>query len=41
MKQELFLEEAVLDDLAHGLDSLEVPLSQKAFRLIGIAVFCM
>lgn len=38
-KQDLFLEEAVLDDLAQGLDPLELPLSQKAFKLVGVATF--
>lgn len=33
-KKELFLEEAVLDDLSRGFDSLEQPVSQKAFKLI-------
>jgi len=38
-KPDLFLEEAVLDDLAQELDALELPLSQKAFKLVGAAVF--
>ncbi len=38
-KPDLFLEEAVLDDLAQGLDPLELPLSQKAFKLVGVATF--
>ena len=38
-KSELFLEEAVLDDLAQGLDSLELPLNPRVFQLIGGAVF--
>ena len=38
-KSEIFLEEAVLDDLAEGYNSLELPLSQKVFKLIGAAVF--
>jgi len=38
MKKELFLEEAVLDDLAQDLETLELPLSQKAFKLLFIAV---
>ena len=38
-KPDLFLEEAVLDDLAKGFDPLELPLSQKAFKLVGGAVF--
>jgi len=36
MKKELFLEEAVLDDLAQDLEPLELPLSQRAFRLVAI-----
>ncbi len=38
-KPELFLEEAVLDDLAKGFNCLELPLSQRAFRLVGAGVF--
>jgi len=38
-KKELFLEEAVLDDLAQDFNSLELPLSQRAFKLVGAAVF--
>jgi len=38
MKKELFLEEAVLDDLASDLEALELPLSQRAFKLLFIAV---
>lgn len=38
MKKELFLEEAVLDDLSQGFDSLEQPLSQGAFKLFFIGV---
>jgi len=38
MKKELFLEEAVLDDLASDLETLELPLSQRAFKLLSIAV---
>lgn len=34
MKKELFLEEAVLDDLSQSFNSLEQPFSQKAFKLI-------
>jgi penicillin-binding protein 2 len=37
--KELFLEEAVLDDLAQDFNSLELPLSQRAFKLVGAAVF--
>jgi len=36
--KELFLEEAVLDDLASDLETLELPLSQRAFKLLFIAV---
>lgn len=35
-KKDLFLEEAVLDDLAEGLEVLESPLSQKAFKMVAI-----
>ncbi len=35
-KKNLFLEEAVLDDLAEGLVVLESPLSQKAFKMVAI-----
>lgn len=35
-KKELFLEEAVLDDLASGLEILELPLPKKAFRWAAI-----
>ena len=45
-KPELFLEEAVLDDLSKSFDSLELPLSERVFNLvvffsvfIGILVF--
>jgi penicillin-binding protein 2 len=38
-KKELFLEEAVLDDLAQEFDSLELPLSERAFRLMLALVF--
>ncbi len=37
-KKELFLEEAILDDLAQDLDVLEMPLSLRAFRLVGLSV---
>ncbi|KKQ22159.1 penicillin-binding protein 2 [Candidatus Wolfebacteria bacterium RIFCSPLOWO2_01_FULL_38_11] len=33
--KDFFLEEAVLDDLAKDLDLLEIPLSEKAFKLVG------
>ncbi len=36
MRKDLFLEEAVLDDLAEDFDLLEVPLSERAFKLVGI-----
>ncbi len=35
---DFFLEEAVLDDLAKGLDLMEMPLSQKIFKIIGFMV---
>lgn len=35
-KKDLFFEEAVLDDLAEGLDILESPLSQKAFKMVAV-----
>ncbi|MBI5079365.1 hypothetical protein HZB06_01665 [Candidatus Wolfebacteria bacterium] len=38
-KSEIFLEEAVLDDLADDYNSLELPLSERVFKLIGAAVF--
>ncbi len=38
MKKDFFLEEAVLDDLARDLDLLEAPLSEKAFRLVGVII---
>lgn len=37
-KKELFLEEAILDDLAQDLDVLEMPLSRRAFKLVGLSV---
>jgi penicillin-binding protein 2 len=39
MAKDLFFEEAVLDDLAGDLSSLETPLSRKAFILVGIVSF--
>ncbi|MBI5079121.1 penicillin-binding protein 2 [Candidatus Wolfebacteria bacterium] len=36
MRKDIFLEEAVLDDLAEDFDLLEVPLSERAFKLVGI-----
>ncbi|MEK7062221.1 MAG: penicillin-binding protein 2 [Patescibacteria group bacterium] len=38
MKKDFFLEEAVLDDLAKGLDLVEMPLSEKIFKIISFAV---
>ncbi|PIR43968.1 hypothetical protein COV23_02455 [Candidatus Wolfebacteria bacterium CG10_big_fil_rev_8_21_14_0_10_31_9] len=45
-KKELFLEEAILDDMSQSLDALEVPLSRSIFHaislfviLIGVIVF--
>ncbi len=38
MKKDFFLEEAVLDDLAKGLDLVEMPLSGKIFKIIGFTV---
>lgn len=38
MRKDVFLEEAVLDDLAKDLDLLELPLSEKAFKLVGAAM---
>ena len=35
---DFFLEEAVLDDLAKGLDLVEMPLSGKIFKIIGFIV---
>ncbi len=35
-KKDLFLEEAVLDDLARDFGPLEVPLSERVFKLINI-----
>lgn len=35
MAKQLFLEEAVLDDLSQEFDSLELPLSERAFKLFG------
>lgn len=40
-KKELFLEEAVLDDLAIGFDALEMPLSRRVFQVIGLAALCL
>lgn len=37
-KKEIFLEEAVLDDLAQDFDSLEMPLSERAFKLVAASV---
>lgn len=38
--KEIYLEEAVLDDFAKDFDLIELPLSEKAFRLIKIVIFC-
>jgi len=35
-KKDLFLEEAVLDDLAEDLEILESPLSRRAFKMVAI-----
>ncbi|MCX6702875.1 MAG: penicillin-binding transpeptidase domain-containing protein [Candidatus Wolfebacteria bacterium] len=35
MKSNIYLDEAVLDDLAQDLDYLELPISKRAFRLLG------
>ncbi|MBI4159891.1 hypothetical protein HY504_01865 [Candidatus Wolfebacteria bacterium] len=37
-KNELFLEEAVLDDLASGMEKLEVPVAPRVFHLLFAAV---
>lgn len=37
-KPEIFLEEAVLDDMARDLDALEMPLSRRAFGFVGLAI---
>ncbi len=39
MPKQLFLEEAVLDDLSQEFDYLELPLSARAFRLLGAMAF--
>ena len=39
MKKDFFLEESVLDDLAKDFDLLEMPLSEKAFKFVGLSVF--
>lgn len=41
MAKEILLEEAVLDDLAEGLGIVEVPLSEKVFRLAGILIIAV
>jgi len=38
-KKEIYLEEAVLDDFAKDLDLVELPLSEKAFKLVKILIF--
>ncbi len=35
-KKDLFLEDAVLDDLAHGLEVVERPLSGRVFVVVGL-----
>lgn len=37
--KDFFLEESVLDDLAKDFDLLEMPLSEKAFKLVGLVFF--
>ena len=37
--KDFFLEESVLDDLAKDFDLLEMPLSEKAFKIVGLSVF--
>ncbi|MEK7194037.1 MAG: penicillin-binding transpeptidase domain-containing protein [Patescibacteria group bacterium] len=37
-KKEIFLEEAVLDDLAQDFDAVEMPLSERAFKLVAASV---
>ncbi len=37
-KPEFLLEEAVLDDLAQDFDVMELPLSKRAFKLLGLSV---
>ncbi|MEK7635968.1 MAG: penicillin-binding transpeptidase domain-containing protein [Patescibacteria group bacterium] len=39
MPKDFLLEESILDDLAKDLDLLEMPLSEKAFKFVGSAVF--
>ncbi|MBI4993874.1 hypothetical protein HZC33_02895 [Candidatus Wolfebacteria bacterium] len=36
-KQDFFLEEAVLDDLAKDFELMEMPLSEAAFKLVGFS----
>ena len=36
---DFFLEESVLDDLAKGLDLMEMPLSERVFKILGFFVF--
>ena len=37
MPDNFFLEEAVLDDMVKGMDLVEMPLSEKIFKIIGFA----
>lgn len=37
--KDFFLEESVLDDLAKDFDLLEMPLSEKAFKFVGLSIF--
>src|SRR3990167_4434127 len=39
MKKDFFLEESVLDDLAKDFDLLEMPLSGKVFKFVGLSIF--
>ena len=36
---DFFLEESVLDDLTKGLDLMEMPLSERVFKILGFFVF--
>ncbi len=40
-KQDLFLEEAVLDDLASGMNALEVPVSSRVFQILFLSVLAV
>jgi penicillin-binding protein 2 len=37
-KKEIFLEEAVLDDLAQDFEAVEAPLSERAFKLVAASI---